>query len=109
MDAWRQLWALIKDGNIWRFVGYHLFKIVIGFMVGLTVLAAVLATCGIGCCLMMIPYIGVVVMLPIHVFTRAYSVCYLRQYGQWFDVFASPEPVEEIVEPISYEDEQEPM
>jgi hypothetical protein len=53
----------------------------------------------------MIPYISVVVMLPLHVFCRAYSVCYLRQYGQWFDAFAAATPVEEIVEPIPYDDE----
>jgi hypothetical protein len=105
MDAWRQLWALITAGNIWRFFGYHLFKIVIGLMLGLAVLAAMICTCCIGCCLMMIPYIGVVVTLPIHVFHRAYSVCYLRQYGQWFDAFAEVSPAEEIVEPIPYDDE----
>jgi hypothetical protein len=109
MDAWRQLWALITDGNVLKFFGYHLFKIVIGLMVGMAVLAAIICTCCIGCCVMMIPYIGVVVTLPIYVFSRAYSVCYLRQYGQWFDAFASPEPAEEIVEPIPYDDEQEPM
>jgi hypothetical protein len=97
MAAWGELWTLINDGNIWHFVLYHLFKIVIGMMVGLAVLVFVLATCCIGCCAMMIPYIGVVVTLPVHVFCRAYSACYLRQYGSWFDVFVEPEPLEDVV------------
>jgi hypothetical protein len=107
--AWKELWALIKDDNIWNFVIYHLFKFVIGLLIVLIVVAFVLATCCIGGCLMMVPYIGVVLTLPIHVFCRAYSACYLRQYGRWFDVFTEPEPVEEIVEATPYGDGNEPM
>jgi len=32
-----------------------------------------------------------VATLPLWVFKRAYSVCYLRQYGDEFDVFAGQE------------------
>ena len=106
-DAWRELWALITDGNILKFFGYHLFKIVIGLMVGSVLLAAVCVTCCIAGCIMAIPYIGVVITLPIHVFSRAYSMCYLRQYGQWFDAFAPAAPNEEITDPIPYDDEQD--
>jgi hypothetical protein len=36
----------------------------------------------------MTPDIGTVLLLPILVFQRAYSVFYLRQYGSDYDVFA---------------------
>ena len=106
--AWSELWVLINDGNIWHFVLYHMFKFVIGLLIGFAVIAFVICTCCIGCCLMAIPYIGVVVTLPILVFDRAYSACYLRQYGPWFDVFVEPEPVEDIVEAEPYDNGPEP-
>jgi hypothetical protein len=37
----------------------------------------------------MIPYLGTVLMLPILVFERSYSLYYLAQYGPEWDVFAA--------------------
>ena len=37
---------------------------------------------------MVIPYVGTVLLLPLGVFNRAYSLHYLAQYGPEFDVFA---------------------
>jgi hypothetical protein len=42
-----------------------------------------------------IPYIGTVLMLPLFVFKRAYSLCYLGQFGSSFDVFAPEANFEE--------------
>lgn len=53
---------------------------------------AACVTCCCACCLFAIPYIGTVVLLPIHVFTRSYSLYYLAQYGAEFEVIAA-EPV----------------
>ncbi len=49
--------------------------------------AGIPITCCIGGCFMAIPYIGAVIMLPISVFFRAYSLEYLSQYGEEFRVF----------------------
>ena len=38
-----------------------------------------LVTCCIFGCLALIPFLGTVLLLPIFVFQRAYSVCYLAQ------------------------------
>jgi hypothetical protein len=46
----------------------------------------VLVTCIVGGLLMAIPYLGAVLMLPITVFFRFYSVEYLAQYGSEFEV-----------------------
>jgi len=76
---------------------YILFQIVIAIAVGAIVLTAGLVTCCCAWCLLAIPYIGTVVFLPVLVFKRAYSVCFLRQFGPEFDVFAvTPEPSPEI-------------
>jgi len=89
VEAWRQFWTLLS-GNKGKFALYILFQIVIGIVIGAIVMAVVLMTC---CCaglILAIPYIGTVLMLPVLIFQRAYSLCYFRQFGPGFDVF-SPE------------------
>ena len=57
-------------------------SIVLGMMV-----LAILIVCCILCCFLMIPYVGAVVLLPITMFKRAYSLYYLAQYGPSYNVF----------------------
>lgn len=92
MAGWREFWTLLST-NKGRFALYILFHIVIGLAIGAIVLVVVLMTC---CCagvILAIPYIGTVLMLPLLVFVRSYSLCYFRQFGPQFDAF-SPEIVE---------------
>jgi len=89
--AWREFLALLS-ANKARFILYILFQIVIAIAIGVIIS---MGFC-IGCCLccasllLLIPYIGTVIRLPLLVFKRAYSLYYLRQFGPEFDVF-SPE------------------
>ena len=75
--------------NKLRLVLYLLFQIVIAMAIG-TIIAI---GCCIGCCLccvsvlLFVPYIGTVILLPLLVFKRSYSLYYLRQFGPGFDVF----------------------
>jgi hypothetical protein len=64
---------------------YLLFKIVIGLGMGLL---AVVATCA-TCCIAGLPFIGTVILLPLPVFQRAYSVYFLEQFGADWEVFPS--------------------
>ncbi|GEM_PF-2401405 len=41
-------------------------------------------------CLLAIPFLGTVLLLPILVFERAYSIHYLAQYGSGYDVCSAP-------------------
>ena len=91
MSAWREFWQLLT-GNKGRFTLYILFQIVIALAVGIIIMACVCITCCCLGCILAIPYIGTVLMLPILVFDRSYNLLYLRQYGPSFDVFG-PEPV----------------
>lgn len=86
--AWREFLTILSVNKA-RFALYILFQIVISIAISAIILAAVCVTCCCAACILVIPYIGVVLMLPLFVFKRAYSLCYLRQFGPEFDVFIS--------------------
>jgi hypothetical protein len=85
VEAWREFRQLL-GANFGNFVLYLLFQIVIGLVVGLMTLAILIACCLL-CCVLAIPYLGTVLLLPLIMFHRAYSLCYLAQYGPRFNVF----------------------
>ncbi|MGA2852649.1 MAG: hypothetical protein ABSE90_00755 [Verrucomicrobiota bacterium] len=93
LAAWKEFRGLLAD-NAGLFTLYILFQIVLGMAIGIIVLGAVLITCCIAGCLMIIPYIGTVVLLPVLVFKRTYPLYFLRQFGPGYDVFppASTDP-----------------
>ena len=86
--GWREFLTILSVNKA-RFVLYILFQIVIAMAI-----AAIISMgfC-IGCCfccaslLLLIPYIGTVILLPVLVFKRAYSLLYLQQFGPEFGVF----------------------
>jgi len=84
--AWREFWKLLT-ANKGKFALYILFQIVIALAVGTIVFACVCITCCCLGCILAIPYIGTVLMLPVLIFDRSYTLYYLRQYGTAFDVF----------------------
>lgn len=84
--AWREFLGLLGS-NLGNFAVYLLFHLVLSLVVGMALLAAVLITCCLAGCLMAIPYLGTVLILPIPVFLRAFSLHYLAQYGAAYDVF----------------------
>jgi hypothetical protein len=87
--AWRGFYELLS-ANIWKFALYILFQIVLASAIGIIVLFVILLTCCIAGCLMLLPFVGTVVLLPVLVFKRAYSLYYLAQYGPHYDVFPAP-------------------
>lgn len=87
LAAWREFKPLLF-GFVWPFTLYLTFLFVVGIILFLIVLLAVFATCCCAACILAIPYIGTVAMLPLLVWRRAYSLCYLAQYGSMYDVFA---------------------
>jgi hypothetical protein len=93
-DAWGEFWALAWH-NRGRFVLYLLFSVVIALILGTLVMVLVIATCCTAGCLMAIPYIGAVLLLPIYVFKRSYSLYYIEQYGSDYSIIepgATPPP-----------------
>lgn len=89
-EAWGEFRGL-ASGNLGRFALYLLFSVVIAMVIGTLLFILVIVTCCIAGCLMAIPYIGAVLLLPVYVFKRAYSLCYLEQYGPDFTVIQEDE------------------
>jgi hypothetical protein len=63
---------------------YCLFLIVLAVAAGLISCLAICATC----CLAALPYIGTVILLPVFILLRAFSLTFLRQFGPDYDVWA---------------------
>jgi hypothetical protein len=86
LEGWGELLGLLSAG-VGNFVVYLLFQLVLGVAIGALVVAVVLVTCCTAGCLLMIPYLGTVLFLPVLVFKRSYSLHYLAQFGREYDVF----------------------
>ncbi len=86
--AWWEFLSLL-GANTGHFTLYVLFQIVLMMAIGVVLLVAVVVTCCIAGCLMVLPYLGTVVLLPVLVFERSYSIYYLAQFGPAYDVFPS--------------------
>jgi hypothetical protein len=101
--AWGELWTLLS-ANPGSFVVYLLFQIVLTIVIGVIVMAAVLVTCCIALCFLALPFVGTVLLLPILIFKRSYSLLYLAQFGPEYDVFpqpaAPPAPPEAPISPL---------
>jgi hypothetical protein len=86
--GWREFLTILAVNKA-RFALYILFQIVISIAIA----TIIFFVCCAGCCLccasvlLLVPYIGTVILLPIFVFKQAYPLYYLRQYGPNFDVF----------------------
>jgi hypothetical protein len=92
--AWRRFLPLLR-GQLGLFVLYGLFVLVLGVVVGAVVVAVGLATCCVGFLLLLIPYVGQVVLLPVLVTFRGLGPEFLAQFGPDYDVFATAaRPVE---------------
>lgn len=84
--AWQAFRGLI-GANAGHFTLYVLFRIVLSIAIAFVLLVVIVVTCCIAGCLMAVPYIGTVVLLPVLVFMRSYSLYYLAQFGPAYSVF----------------------
>lgn len=87
LGAWNEFWGLFS-AHFGSFVLYLLFQLLLHGAIALLVLAVVLVTCCVAGCLLAIPYVGTVLLLPVLVFSRSYSLHFLAQLGTRYDVFA---------------------
>jgi hypothetical protein len=69
---------------------YCLFWIVLALA---SVMVGCIAACA-TCCIVAIPYIGTVILLPVLVLLRSFSLLFLRQFGPDYDVWAGFMPPE---------------
>lgn len=71
------------------FILYGLFLFVLKILVIVILLVACVLTCCIGFLLLLIPYINAVLLLPVSFTFRAFSIEFLGQFGDEFNLFAN--------------------
>jgi hypothetical protein len=85
-EAWSYLLPWLK-ARPWQFVLYAIFVFALVFaFVCLFALACVLT-----CCIVALPYVGTVILLPFYVTYRIFSLEFLAQFDPNFDVFTPAE------------------
>jgi len=87
--GWSEFGTLLK-ARPGAFVLYLLFHLLLTLVMGILVIGLILMTCCIAGCLLAIPYLGTVLFLPVLVFFRSFSVCFLAQFGPEYNVFLGP-------------------
>jgi hypothetical protein len=92
MDAWRAFLPWLKSHGGW-FVLYALL-ILVGAILFMIVSCVV---CLFTCCIVLIPYVGTVILLPVWVLYRTFSLEFLSQFHPDFDLFTMATP--ELAEP----------
>ena len=88
-EAFGAIWRLMV-ANPGVFILFWLFYFVLyiaGAMIGC------LAAC-FTCCIAALPYIGTVILLPVVMFLFTYPLCFIRQFGDGYDVWAVVRPAE---------------
>jgi len=78
MEAWRRFLGLFS-ARPWPFLACGLFVFVLWILVMAVVIATGLMTCCLGFLLLALPYIGTVVLLPVLITLRAFTVAFLAQ------------------------------
>jgi hypothetical protein len=87
-DAWR-IFLMLLGRHPWHFILYGFFIFGLYILVAIGIVICGLITCCCGFILLMIPYIGSVLMLPISVTFRALSLEFLEQFGDEYKIFPS--------------------
>ncbi|HEV2435623.1 MAG TPA: hypothetical protein VG077_06455 [Verrucomicrobiae bacterium] len=98
LPAWKELGTLISS-HVGTFILYFLFQIVLAIAILAIIFVVVIITCCLAGCLMMLPYLGTVLLLPVLVFKRCYSLYFLAQFGRDYDVFPPEPPLQPGVPP----------
>jgi len=85
VDAWALFWPVCKEHFV-RVYLYALFKLLLVFLVGILGGVLVIMTC----CIAASPYIGTVILMPATLLLRLYSLHFLAQFGEAFDLLDPP-------------------
>src|SRR5262249_18422489 len=90
--AWSRLLGLMGE-NVPSFGLFLLFVFGLLVLVGLGIVAVGLLTCCVGFLLLILPYVGSVLLLPVTLTLRALSLEFLAQFGPEWSVFPQAPPV----------------
>jgi hypothetical protein len=90
-EAWSYFLPWLKT-RPWQFVLYAIFVLALVF-VFLCIFALI---CVLTCCIVALPYVGTVILLPFYVTYRLFSIEFLAQFDPGFDLFTPAEIPAEI-------------
>jgi hypothetical protein len=90
-EAWSYFLPWLK-ARPWQFVLYALFVLALFIAFGFVFALA----CALTCCIVVLPYVGTVILLPFWVTYRLFSVEFLTQFDPGFDLFTPAELPAEI-------------
>jgi hypothetical protein len=88
-EAWRTFLPLLGE-RLGTFVLYGLFYLAVQIGLFLAMIPAICLTCCLLGCLLIIPYVGAVVWLPVSYGCRALGPEFLAQFGPGFNVWPVP-------------------
>jgi hypothetical protein len=85
-EAWRMCRREVLSGHWGDLLLFYVLRVLLAFGVAIAVWVLNCVTC----CLISIPYVSSVVLLPVFVFWRAFSLYFMEQLG--LQIFPAPEP-----------------
>jgi hypothetical protein len=89
-SAFQQTLSLIMS-HAAEVILFILFLVVISIAIAIAVVVVGFLTCCVGLCLFALPYIGTVILLPVEILLFGYTLLFLRQFGNDWDVWATLE------------------
>jgi len=92
--AWRTLLPWLR-----RYAGWFIAYTVVLLLAAIVFQVMVLILCLFTCCIVLLPYVGTVLVLPVWVLYRSYSVEFLAQFHPDFDLFEAAAAVPPPIEP----------
>lgn len=98
MEAWRYFLPWLKTHGGW-FVAYAVLLLVAAVAFQMVVVLLCIFTC----CIVLIPYVGTVILLPVWVLYRIFGVEFLAQFHPDFDLFAGVPAITDEIEPTGGE------
>jgi hypothetical protein len=98
LEAWRDVYREILGPRLGVALLYVLVKIAIAVVSAMLVFGLICGTLCIAACFLAIPYVGTVVLLPLIVFDRSYSLAFLAQLGGDWDLTPAASEPETVLE-----------
>jgi len=101
LKAWSIFISLLLR-NMGSFFVYGLFVFVLKITVGIAFVILAVMTCCIGLLLIMIPFVGTVLLLPVSYTFRAFSIEYFATFDDEFNLFLNHEnPIEKLTSELN--------
>jgi len=98
VEAWAAAKNEIFSPHLGSVALFYLMKILLAIVTGIIALIVVCLACVVTCCcIVIVPYIGTVLLLPLFVFMRCYSLFFIEQVGPQLKIFPVPADTNDLL------------